>query len=84
MFFGLLRLIIHYFPGFEVLNAGCCPVNEIGQCIESKAPCEDRSVYYFWDSYHPTEAANLLCAKKISSDIIKLIQHKSDKPWSSS
>jgi len=70
--------------GFEVLNAGCCQVNVMGQCMASKTPCEDRSVYYFWDSYHPTEAANLLSARRIRSEIIQLIHHTSKQSLSSS
>ncbi|KAF3449816.1 hypothetical protein FNV43_RR05895 [Rhamnella rubrinervis] len=70
--------------GFKVLNAGCCQVNEVGQCLPSKTPCEHRSSYYFWDSYHPTEAANLFSARRIRSEIIQLIQHTSKQSSSSS
>ncbi|XP_015876379.1 GDSL esterase/lipase At1g29670-like [Ziziphus jujuba] len=51
--------------GFEVLTSGCCPVNEIGQCIPSQTPCKNRALYYFWDSFHPSEAANLITAGSI-------------------
>ncbi|KAL9246617.1 hypothetical protein vseg_020132 [Gypsophila vaccaria] len=31
----------------------------------SSSFCEDRFKYLFWDAYHPTEAANLIIAKKL-------------------
>ncbi|KAF3451368.1 hypothetical protein FNV43_RR07463 [Rhamnella rubrinervis] len=66
--------------GFEVMNVGCCPVNEIGQCDPSKTPCEKRNSYVFWDSFHPTEAANLVTAQNIytRSDLIQLLQSSND------
>ncbi|EXB58270.1 GDSL esterase/lipase [Morus notabilis] len=50
--------------GFTVLNVGCCPVNNIGQCIPFLTPCQNRTTYVFWDSFHPTEAVNLLTASR--------------------
>ncbi|KAM5587829.1 GDSL esterase/lipase [Rosa sericea] len=48
--------------GFKVLNVGCCPVNNVGQCVLSGTPCQNRSEYVFWDSFHPTEASNQITA----------------------
>ncbi|KAL6197323.1 hypothetical protein ACLB2K_032932 [Fragaria x ananassa] len=48
--------------GFKVLNVGCCLVDNVGQCIRSGTPCQNRSEYVFWDSFHPTEALNGITA----------------------
>ncbi|PON54644.1 Lipase [Parasponia andersonii] len=50
--------------GFTVLNASCCPSNNIGQCIPFGTPCEKRELYVFWDSIHPTEAVNVFTATR--------------------
>ncbi|KAL7200067.1 hypothetical protein ACSBR2_022221 [Camellia fascicularis] len=53
--------------GFEVVNKGCCGVGRYnGQitCLPLQQPCDDRSKYLFWDAFHPTEAANIVLAKK--------------------
>ncbi|MQM11091.1 hypothetical protein Taro_043995 [Colocasia esculenta] len=53
--------------GFEVIDKGCCGVGRNnGQitCLPFQQPCEDRSKYLFWDAFHPTEAANLVYARK--------------------
>lgn len=45
--------------GFTVFNSGCCRVtNTTGLCIPFRTPCENRSEYVFWDSFHPTQAWN--------------------------
>ncbi|KAM6552295.1 hypothetical protein CsatB_002103 [Cannabis sativa] len=51
--------------GFKVLNVGCCGGDENGQCKPLEIPCENRREYVFWDSFHPTEAYNLITATKI-------------------
>ncbi|KAL5577072.1 hypothetical protein UlMin_018771 [Ulmus minor] len=50
--------------GFTVLNVGCCPTNKVGQCTPLKTPCQNRSSYVFWDSFHPTEAVNQFTARR--------------------
>ncbi|XP_068325312.1 GDSL esterase/lipase At1g29670-like isoform X1 [Pyrus communis] len=50
--------------GFKVLNAGCCEADEVGQCVPDLTPCQNRSEYVFWDSFHPTEAGNLISASR--------------------
>lgn len=61
--------------GFKVWDVGCCEVNEIGQCVEfNTRTCENRSEYVFWDSFHPTEASNLVTANRIyKMDISRLV-----------
>ncbi|KAI3464304.1 hypothetical protein Pfo_020967 [Paulownia fortunei] len=56
--------------GFEVVDEGCCGVGRNnGQitCLPLQMPCDDREKYLFWDAFHPTEAANILLAKKAYS-----------------
>eukprot|EP00257_Ricinus_communis_P026270 XP_025013684.1 uncharacterized protein LOC8267205 [Ricinus communis] len=48
--------------GFRNLTSGCCEARQDGQCIENQAPCPDRRVFVFWDTFHPTEASNLFTA----------------------
>lgn len=56
--------------GFEDANGPCCGgyfppfVCFKGRNISS-ALCDDRSKYVFWDAYHPTEAANVIIAKRL-------------------
>ncbi|XP_009351929.2 GDSL esterase/lipase At1g29670-like [Pyrus x bretschneideri] len=50
--------------GIKVTKANCCPVDEFGQCVRSKGTCQNRSEYAFWDLFHPTEASNLIIARK--------------------
>ncbi|BFG28010.1 hypothetical protein CerSpe_142840 [Prunus speciosa] len=50
--------------GLKVSDVNCCPVNEIGQCVPSAAPCKNRSEHMFWDLFHPTEMANLVTARR--------------------
>ncbi|KAL5539277.1 hypothetical protein UlMin_042742 [Ulmus minor] len=51
--------------GFKVWNVGCCRVNRYGQCSASVSPCSNRKEHVFWDSFHPTEAYNLISATQI-------------------
>ncbi|PIN12497.1 Triacylglycerol lipase [Handroanthus impetiginosus] len=56
--------------GFEVVDKGCCGVGRNnGQitCLPLETPCDNRNKYIFWDAFHPTEAANILLAKKAYS-----------------
>ncbi|GAB4831512.1 hypothetical protein Ancab_005530 [Ancistrocladus abbreviatus] len=47
--------------GFKVLNASCCQVNRLsGLCLANSIPCSNKSEYFFWDSFHPTEAVNVI------------------------
>ncbi|KAK1300201.1 GDSL esterase/lipase [Acorus calamus] len=53
--------------GFEMLDKGCCGVGRNnGQitCLPFQQPCPDQSKYLFWDAFHPTEAANVIYARK--------------------
>jgi len=61
--YGMSSMNVSSF-GFRVFNASCCQVNEIGQCIPGRTPCPNRNEYFFWDSYHPTEAVNKIVAQR--------------------
>ncbi|KAL1205164.1 GDSL esterase/lipase [Cardamine amara subsp. amara] len=53
--------------GFTVTNAGCCGIGRnAGQitCLPGQRPCRNRNAYVFWDAFHPTEAANVIIAKR--------------------
>ncbi|KAJ3699744.1 hypothetical protein LUZ61_003449 [Rhynchospora tenuis] len=67
--------------GFEVPDAACCFL--LGQhggilpCGPGPAKvCVDRSKYFFWDAYHPSEAANVIIARRLldgdSNDILPM------------
>ncbi|VVA90744.1 unnamed protein product [Arabis nemorensis] len=57
--------------GFESEKIPCCTV--VGQvsglipCGPSSKVCIDRSKYVFWDPYHPSEAANIIIARRLLS-----------------
>ncbi|PUZ52754.1 hypothetical protein GQ55_6G294800 [Panicum hallii var. hallii] len=47
--------------GFVTSKVACCgqgPYNGVGRCTAASSVCPDRSVYAFWDNFHPTERAN--------------------------
>lgn len=50
--------------GFMVTNSGCCPIDYYGQCAPNQTSCQDRTKYVFWDSFHPTEEANKIVARR--------------------
>ncbi|KAL4204854.1 hypothetical protein AMTRI_Chr01g111800 [Amborella trichopoda] len=53
--------------GFTVTNVGCCGVGRNnGQitCLPYQTPCQNRRQYVFWDAFHPTEAANIVIARR--------------------
>ncbi|KAL9364857.1 hypothetical protein Peur_042730 [Populus x canadensis] len=66
--------------GFENANASCCyAAGHFGgliPCGPSSKVCFDRSKYVFWDPYHPSDAANVIIAKRLldgdSNDISPL------------
>ncbi|KAB5557105.1 hypothetical protein DKX38_008014 [Salix brachista] len=48
----------------KVNNTACCPSSAIGQCIPDQIPCQNRTQYMFWDSFHPTEIFNIFYAER--------------------
>ncbi|KAK4729412.1 hypothetical protein R3W88_022400 [Solanum pinnatisectum] len=72
--YDVFREIIlnHKQHGFENADAPCCGgyfppfVCYKGKDANtSSVMCDDRGKYVFWDAYHPTEAANVIIAKKL-------------------
>lgn len=53
----------------------CCTVSaeRLGHCVEGGGACSNRDEYYFWDSYHPTEAATLLAANNVYDSLSPLL-----------
>ncbi|KAJ8553151.1 hypothetical protein K7X08_020544 [Anisodus acutangulus] len=71
--YDVFRAIIlnHKQYGFENVDGPCCGgyfppfVCYKGKNANtSSTMCDDRGKYVFWDAYHPTEAANVIVAKK--------------------
>ncbi|KAJ4722002.1 GDSL esterase/lipase [Melia azedarach] len=54
---------------FESPNSSCCqaagPHGGLLPCGPSSKVCSDRSKYVFWDQYHPSDAANIIVAKRL-------------------
>ncbi|KAG6494365.1 hypothetical protein ZIOFF_049390 [Zingiber officinale] len=49
--------------GFLVTNQACCGHGRYGgqlSCLPMERPCSNRDQYLFWDSFHPTQAANAI------------------------
>ncbi|CAN1329534.1 GDSL esterase/lipase At5g45670 [Linum perenne] len=56
---------VSVFSGLRVTNRGCCGVGRNnGQITSDQTPCDNRSEYVFWDSFHPTEASNKVTAAR--------------------
>ncbi|KAG9457816.1 hypothetical protein H6P81_002324 [Aristolochia fimbriata] len=55
--------------GFENANSACCRsagrYGGLVPCGPSARVCADRSKYVFWDAYHPSDAANVIIAKRL-------------------
>ncbi|KAL6190854.1 hypothetical protein ACLB2K_037248 [Fragaria x ananassa] len=56
--------------GFENANSACCRVaGRYGGLIpcgpQLSMVCEDRSKYVFWDAYHPSDASNIIIARRL-------------------
>ena len=64
------------YGNITVVGKPCCEVSEdsLGHCVEGSTPCSNRDEYYFWDSFHPTEAAASLSAKIIYDAMSPLLQ----------
>ncbi|MQL96965.1 hypothetical protein Taro_029646 [Colocasia esculenta] len=53
--------------GLRVIDRACCGLGRNrGQitCLPLAVPCANRSEYFFWDAYHPTEAVNAILAER--------------------
>ncbi|CAM6060690.1 unnamed protein product [Sphagnum tenellum] len=56
--------------GFTTVNEGCCgrgPYNGLVPCIPGASVCPNRRLYFFWDPFHPTEAANIMLSNAFLS-----------------
>ncbi|KAE8651938.1 GDSL esterase/lipase At2g23540 [Cucumis sativus] len=66
----VMDLIVNYDNyGFKTASRACCgnggQFAGIIPCGPQSSLCSERSRHVFWDPYHPSEAANLLIAKKL-------------------
>ncbi|ONK78627.1 uncharacterized protein A4U43_C02F20790 [Asparagus officinalis] len=74
----VMELIANYQKyGFQTSSKACCgnggQFAGIIPCGPASSLCDDRSKYVFWDPYHPSEAANLIIAKKLVDGEVKYI-----------
>ncbi|GMH31537.1 hypothetical protein Nepgr_033380 [Nepenthes gracilis] len=54
--------------GFSNSNSPCCSFGRIRPaltCVPLSKLCKDRSKYFFWDEYHPSDTANQIIAKEL-------------------
>lgn len=55
--------------GFENANSACCYVagkyGGLFPCGPTSKYCGDRTKYVFWDPYHPSDATNVIIAKRL-------------------
>ncbi|GLT75255.1 hypothetical protein SLA2020_469910 [Shorea laevis] len=66
----VLELITNYDKyGFTTASRACCgnggQFAGIIPCGPTSSMCTDRSKHVFWDPYHPSEAANVIVAKRL-------------------
>lgn len=53
--------------GITNLREPCCEISSTigeGQCKHGGGACSDTSAHYFWDGFHPAEAANKVIAER--------------------
>ncbi|XP_020590648.1 GDSL esterase/lipase 7 isoform X4 [Phalaenopsis equestris] len=56
--------------GFIEKNQACCGSGKYGgqlSCLPLQVPCSQRDGFIFWDSFHPTQAANKIVAERCYS-----------------
>lgn len=71
--FELIRTLFCYVctrvAGFDNAVSACCHVagrfGGLIPCGPTSRLCWDRSKYVFWDPYHPSDAANVIIAKRL-------------------
>ncbi|KAF6146773.1 hypothetical protein GIB67_007487 [Kingdonia uniflora] len=55
--------------GFEVIDSSCCKTygrfGGVAPCGLQSTYCPNRSKYFFWDPFHPSEAVSSLIAKRL-------------------
>ncbi|KAJ0986818.1 hypothetical protein J5N97_005174 [Dioscorea zingiberensis] len=57
-------------PSNYVTNQACCGSGKYGgtmSCLPMQQPCGSREQFIFWDSFHPTQAANAILAERCYS-----------------
>ncbi|KAM1048005.1 hypothetical protein ACFX13_027854 [Malus domestica] len=74
----VMDLITNYDKyGFTTASVACCGTGGqyagIIPCGPQSSLCKDRSMHVFWDPYHPSEAANLILAKKLLDGDTRII-----------
>ncbi|XP_076955228.1 GDSL esterase/lipase At1g29670-like [Bidens hawaiensis] len=50
--------------GVALPNIPCCQLRSDGQCVPNSIPCPDRTLYAWFDGFHPTEVSNTVLATR--------------------
>ncbi|KAL1212501.1 GDSL esterase/lipase [Cardamine amara subsp. amara] len=53
--------------GFSVVDKACCGLGRnqgLITCMPLQTPCVNRTQYFFWDAFHPTQTANSILARR--------------------
>ncbi|KAA8547254.1 hypothetical protein F0562_003882 [Nyssa sinensis] len=74
----VMELITNYAKyGFKTASRACCgnggQFAGIIPCGPTSSLCSDRDKHVFWDPYHPSEAANIIIAKRLNEGDPKYI-----------
>ncbi|KAK9068941.1 hypothetical protein SSX86_013057 [Deinandra increscens subsp. villosa] len=59
--------------GFDVVDKGCCGTGEVEVaflCNKLTPTCPDRSKYFFWDGFHPSEEGYKIIVDNILQDLL--------------
>ncbi|KAH9622979.1 hypothetical protein KSS87_005357 [Heliosperma pusillum] len=65
LFYDMIHNPTEY--GFYDSTTACCGNGKDGgevTCLPLQQPCKDRDQFVFWDSFHPTQAANAIIARR--------------------
>ncbi|XP_047338847.1 GDSL esterase/lipase At1g29670-like [Impatiens glandulifera] len=68
-------------PGVTILNAPCCNVTSSGECYPNQMTCKNRTSYYFWDAFHPTEQVYKSAALNVYNVISTSILKEKARTW---
>lgn len=70
--FLIYHLINGIDAGFATANQACCGVpvglyHGLTPCFPGVPYCSNRKNHFFWDPYHPTDAANVIIGQRFFS-----------------
>ncbi|KAF6167321.1 hypothetical protein GIB67_043182 [Kingdonia uniflora] len=73
---GMMEILDHSSRyGFKNTNTACCGAGHLNSrilCLQNVPfVCANRSEYFFWDSFHPSDATNAIVAKEAYEGILQ-------------